>query len=383
MRVLIVGGGVAAVTVAWRLRQIAFRGEVELLTRESRLLRGWQRAQRAGGTVLPSPTGELGEHFPGAGGFLPELLREAQVSADSAGLGAYAMEGLPADLFDEASRYLPGFCVRTGARISEAAQGESFRLWGDPDGPREGDVLVLACGSGGAGLAAGLGLESLRPQSACCCLRLSEARRLWRACEVPDARVSFRERASTVRGAVTITPWGIGGPTILELTWRESEWLASQSYRAPLQIDWLPALAGRELTSQVDSHARARGREGVAEACPPGLPETQWPCLAELSGIPRGQTWGQLDARRRQRLASRLKAFPLAVEGYRLDPAERPTRGGVALSALDPPTCGARRIPGLYVCGDLADLHGRPGGWSYLAALATARACAAAIANLS
>ena len=58
-------------------------------------------------------------------------------------------------------------------------------------------------------------------------------------------------------------------------------------------------------------------------------------------------------------------------EGYK---KAEVTGGGVALDEVDPRTLESRRVPGLYLCGEMLDAFGPIGGHNFSWAWATGRA---------
>ena len=50
------------------------------------------------------------------------------------------------------------------------------------------------------------------------------------------------------------------------------------------------------------------------------------------------------------------------------------TGGGVSLAEIDPRTMESRKVPGLYVCGEVLDAFGPVGGYNFFWAWATGRA---------
>jgi len=82
----------------------------------------------------------------------------------------------------------------------------------------------------------------------------------------------------------------------------------------------------------------------------------------------------QLRREERIRLVAALANMPLpwtGDEGYR---KAEVTGGGVALGEVDPRTMESRRMPGLFLCGEMLDAFGPIGGYNFLWAWATGRA---------
>ena len=55
------------------------------------------------------------------------------------------------------------------------------------------------------------------------------------------------------------------------------------------------------------------------------------------------------------------------------------TAGGIALSEVDPSTLESRKVPGLYLAGEVLDVDGDCGGFNLQWAWASAHAAAAAM----
>lgn len=82
-----------------------------------------------------------------------------------------------------------------------------------------------------------------------------------------------------------------------------------------------------------------------------------------------------------QNPANWLKHIPLNVDSIRPIKEAIVTVGGVALSEIDSQTLELRKLPGLFVAGELMDVDGPTGGFNLHAAFATARLAIHAIAK--
>ena len=76
-----------------------------------------------------------------------------------------------------------------------------------------------------------------------------------------------------------------------------------------------------------------------------------------------------------------LKSIPLDIAGIRPLKEAIVTVGGVSLDEVNPETMELRRVPGLYVIGELLDVDGPTGGFNLHAAFATAFLAVNAIAE--
>ena len=93
-----------------------------------------------------------------------------------------------------------------------------------------------------------------------------------------------------------------------------------------------------------------------------------------LSELKRGE---------REALLGALTRFPLPITGHEGYAKAEVTGGGVALSQVDCATLESRVTPGLHVCGELLDVHGRIGGYNFLLAWVSGRAAGLAAAQLT
>ena len=89
------------------------------------------------------------------------------------------------------------------------------------------------------------------------------------------------------------------------------------------------------------------------------------------SGIAPDRMIGSLTAEERHRIGALLKAFPLTIIGTRGFNEAVITRGGVAVSELDPATMKAKRIDGLSFAGEVIDVDALTGGYNLQIAFST------------
>jgi predicted flavoprotein YhiN len=98
--------------------------------------------------------------------------------------------------------------------------------------------------------------------------------------------------------------------------------------------------------------------------------------------VPADRRTSSLKRAERIALGSALTAYPLdwtGNEGYK---KAEVTGGGVALFEVEPRTLESRRVPGLYLCGEMLDAFGPIGGHNFSWAWATGRAAGLAAGRL-
>lgn len=103
------------------------------------------------------------------------------------------------------------------------------------------------------------------------------------------------------------------------------------------------------------------------------LPERLAEQLLAESAVAPVLSLAQLPREARKRLIANLVRYPLPAtgdEGYR---KAEVTGGGVHLAEVDPRTMECRRLPGLFLCGEILDAFGPIGGHNFAWAWATGR----------
>jgi predicted flavoprotein YhiN len=113
-----------------------------------------------------------------------------------------------------------------------------------------------------------------------------------------------------------------------------------------------------------------------------GLPRKLTGILLETLGLTDGPA-AELSRVDRNRLLTTLKAWEIPIEGSLGFAKAETTTGGVPLSEVEARTMELKAIPGLYLCGELLDVDGPIGGFSFWLAFATGVLAGQAVAAQS
>ena len=263
-----------------------------------------------------------------------------------------------------------GVRVVTGCRVGAVSRGERFRVE-TSRGEFESESLVVATGGlsipklgatdFGYRLARQFGLKVVQPEPALVPLTLA-----------PRDLASFQPLSgvsvpSVVRcgGAefaenILVTHRGLSGPAVLQIS---SYW----SRGLELTVDLLPGEDARRLLER----KRASGAE-LHTALAQHLPKRFAQVWAELFAPPRPlRAYSDADV---EAVAARLHEWrirPAGTEGFQ---KAEVTRGGVSTDELSSKTLEARKVPGLYLVGEVVDVTGHLGGYNFQWAWASAYA---------
>jgi hypothetical protein len=85
----------------------------------------------------------------------------------------------------------------------------------------------------------------------------------------------------------------------------------------------------------------------------------------ERWGLPAHERAGQLSRTQRWHLAQALTDWPVQVTAPRSFEHAEVTIGGVRTEEVDPDTLESRLVPGLYLAGEMLDVHGDLGGYNF------------------
>lgn len=184
---------------------------------------------------------------------------------------------------------------------------------------------------------------------------------------------------------VLFTHHGLSGPGAMDL----SHWVArarvgeGEEGTYCLALDLAPDQSQEDLRSALIAAQGSTERPNLAGALPVVLPKRLLAAVIAQAGessalLTRGGLQ-HLSKSGRHRLVEALKDLRVAVvDTLGMDHAEV-TAGGLALRHVNPRTMEVNGHPGLYVFGELLDLHGPIGGLNFQAAWATAELAGQAV----
>ncbi len=173
-------------------------------------------------------------------------------------------------------------------------------------------------------------------------------------------------------GSMLWTHFGVSGPVVMDAS---RHWIAARSglvdAKVRMQCNFLPGhdreAADAWLLNAAATHPRMTLRNLLAER----ISERLAAALARFCAIDCSLPAGQLPRAQRRRLVDALVGFELPIIGDRGWDFAEVTAGGVPLVELDYRTMESRRVPGLYLIGEMLDCDGRIGGYNFQWAWAT------------
>jgi predicted flavoprotein YhiN len=125
-----------------------------------------------------------------------------------------------------------------------------------------------------------------------------------------------------------------------------------------LVADFLPSVPANEVEARLRQAISSDGRRQVVTLLGDELPKRLASALLALARIPADRRGAELANAERMRLVSQIKSCEISVTGTRgFDKAEV-TAGGVALDEVDSRDMQSKRVPNLYLAGEILDVDG-------------------------
>jgi len=177
-----------------------------------------------------------------------------------------------------------------------------------------------------------------------------------------------------------LTHFGLSGPAILN----PSEIVAELLEKFPtvtVRVDFLRQRSGAELAALLRQWQQRQGTKRVRLMLGGLFPQRLADMFCQLAGIPPEQTCATLTAGQIHQLIERLKVSRFTIHDTRGFKEAMVTAGGVALPEVNPRTLESKKIPGLYLAGEVLDLTGPSGGYNLQLAFSTGHLAGTAAAQ--
>ncbi len=280
------------------------------------------------------------------------------------------------DLLEDRLQSLGVEVVRS-AKASAATKGEEgFQVRSAAGRCWEGENLVLASGGvslaklgadrSGIGLAEGFGhtATALYPGlvplcSPDPCLPRMQGVKVWAEVRAPLGR----NWTAVDTDDLLFTQYGVSGFTILNLSARVVPLLE----RGPveLRINLFPGQTPEQVSEKLKGRWERHPHRPLDLSFAGLLHGKVVGPLLQRLGMSAQQPVGGISKAQRWELACFLTGWPVEVSGPRGFDYAEVTIGGIRTSEVDPATLESYLVPGLYLAGELLDVHGDLGGFNF------------------
>ena len=228
------------------------------------------------------------------------------------------------------------------------------------------DAVLIATGGQGSiwRMLADLGHTIVPPVPSLFTFQISDQRIMdLPGVQVPRALVSLPDFGLEAEGPLLITHWGMSGPAILKLSSWGARDMAERNYRVPLLVNWNPAWSMEDLRQL----ARTETKRQVKNTMQLPVPRRLWMgLLKDFSGLQKN--WSDVSDKELSDLYQRITKTRWPVHGKSTFKEEFVTAGGVELKEIDFKSFQSRRIPRLYLAGEVLNIDALTGGFNFQAA---------------
>ena len=178
-------------------------------------------------------------------------------------------------------------------------------------------------------------------------------------------KVIFQEQ-----GELLFTHFGMSGPLVLSASAHMRDFEKDQY---TCVIDLKPALDEEKLDQRLLRELGENANRDMHNLLGALAPRLLVPVLLELTQIPGTRKAHDVTRQERRRLLETLKGLTIHVKGPRPITEAIVTSGGVKVGEVDPKTMESKKVPGLYLAGELLDVDAYTGGFNLQIAWATGR----------
>ena len=172
------------------------------------------------------------------------------------------------------------------------------------------------------------------------------------------------------RGSLLWTHFGISGPVVMDASrfWTKAR---GEGAEVEMRCNVLPDMNREEAERWLKAQIAGQPKRAIAKLVSGHAPDRFASVLCRFLGVDPSVPSGQVTREQRQALIQGLTGLLLPIERDRGWNYAEVTAGGVPLDEVNFRTMESRKVPGLYVIGEMLDCDGRIGGFNFQWAWAT------------
>jgi predicted Rossmann fold flavoprotein len=193
-----------------------------------------------------------------------------------------------------------------------------------------------------------------------------------RGVTLPDAGLRILDGDKPLaarRGSLLFAHFGLSGPVALDVSREVSGHPAPRTLT--VELDLLPSVKEPDFDQFLKTESAASGKKQLAVVLGDRLPRRLADALIVSAGMAADRRAAALSREERSALVRAVKRLRLPSAGTLGFEKAEVTAGGVALDEVDSSTMRSKRVPGLYLAGEILDLDGPIGGYNFQAAWST------------
>jgi len=188
---------------------------------------------------------------------------------------------------------------------------------------------------------------------------------------VEETTVKIEGTKLTAKGPLLVTHWGMSGPAILKLSAWGARILADKNYQFSILVNWLDERKEDDLRSEMNKIIEQHGGKMIGNLNPFPMTSRLWNFLLTKTEISAERRWNEVGKKGINKLINTLLNDRYEVSGKTTFKEEFVTAGGISLDDVDFSTMQSKVVPGIYFAGEVLDIDGVTGGFSFQASWTT------------
>lgn len=165
-------------------------------------------------------------------------------------------------------------------------------------------------------------------------------------------------------GEILFTDYGISGPPILQVSSHASQALHNCE-KVKIIVDMMPSYSKEDLTNFLEGHFAIFNHRPVIDSLIGIVNKKLIPILLKESGVENlHMPCYELEWSQKKTLIERLKNWEFECTDTNGFNNAQVTVGGIDTTEVNPETLESNIIKGLYLCGEVLDVHGDCGGFN-------------------
>ncbi|MEM7161640.1 MAG: NAD(P)/FAD-dependent oxidoreductase [Bacteroidota bacterium] len=181
-----------------------------------------------------------------------------------------------------------------------------------------------------------------------------------------QVQIQLENTQFDAQGPLLITHWGLSGPAVLKLSAWAARELHAVDYNFQISVNWI-AQNEHECLAYLNRVKSENGKLKVKKLRPFQLPRRLWERMVSLWQI-EGKNMADLSNSELEQMASDLSGWQFNVNGKSTFKEEFVTCGGVDLKEINFKHMESKKIPGLYLAGEVINIDAITGGFNFQAA---------------
>lgn len=181
---------------------------------------------------------------------------------------------------------------------------------------------------------------------------------------MPNGKVQIPGTKWKNDGPILITHWGFSAPAVIKLSAWAAVYLNGINYSFPILINWTGL---SEDETRLTLRKMRENHPGKMLASNPlfEIPSRLWERLCSMANIGSEIRYSELPSKQMNKLIENIIRCAFDVRGKTTFKEEFVTCGGVELSEIELTSFECKKIPGLYLAGEVLDADGVTGGFNF------------------